>query len=465
LPAPSTRPDPLADTSALHKIGFGSTLLFVFLFISRVTDGGLGRAHLPLVMALMGIVVAALAGAWVPAMKTRVSVWYGVMGVWMTAGAPFGAWPGGTVDTIVHQWLQSVLASLLVVALVCSFAEVKVIMNTIAFGVFAAALLGLREGVASAEGRLMMNSGRFGNPNDLAFVLLLGIPLWLRYMGAAGAGQIRKAAGVVALSAILACLFRTGSRGGMSAFLVMVLVVFLRASASGKLRIAAASILVCSIGFAVLPRYLRQRYLTFEKADVQNIEGEVGRYAVGAAASSALERENNLMDSLRMTAHHPIFGVGAGNFPVAQDAMAKAAGLRRGSWLGTHNTYTQLSSECGIPVLVVFVILLAGGMRTLRAARRRAAGDVSPEAAEIRRAVLAMQTLLWGVFVFLFFAHMGYDMAVYLLIALCFVLGRAVELALAPAAPMAAPAPALHPDPRHGRRVRPLSWNQARRAG
>ena len=47
--------------------------------------------------------------------------------------------------------------------------------------------------------------------------------------------------------------------------------------------------------------------------------------------------------------------------------MSAAEGTR-GQWLGTHNTYTQISSECGLPGLLFFVASLWFSLKELRAA-------------------------------------------------------------------------------------------------
>jgi len=59
------------------------------------------------------------------------------------------------------------------------------------------------------------------------------------------------------------------------------------------------------------------------------------------------ERYELLVESLKITARRPIFGVGAGQF-------ASYSGM----WQPTHNTYTELSSESGIPALVLFLLVI-----------------------------------------------------------------------------------------------------------
>ena len=45
-------------------------------------------------------------------------------------------------------------------------------------------------------------------------------------------------------------------------------------------------------------------------------------------------------------------------FAVADDAYANTLGRRKGTWLGTHNSYTQVSSEVGIPALLFYLVRL-----------------------------------------------------------------------------------------------------------
>ncbi len=48
-----------------------------------------------------------------------------------------------------------------------------------------------------------------------------------------------------------------------------------------------------------------------------------------------------LKQSISMAFHHPLFGVGPGNFPVVT-----------GEWRVAHNSYTELAAEAGFPALV-----------------------------------------------------------------------------------------------------------------
>jgi O-antigen ligase len=72
------------------------------------------------------------------------------------------------------------------------------------------------------------------------------------------------------------------------------------------------------------------------------------------AIESTAARTNLLKSSLRFTLQHPIFGVGPGEFSDYEAADAKSGGTKA-AWQVTHNAYTQVSSEAGIPALLFYL--------------------------------------------------------------------------------------------------------------
>jgi hypothetical protein len=424
--------DSVDDASFVHKFGVAACIGFVFLFLSRIMDLTLYYLHLPLLFAVIAIIAASLSGALFHATKTRVGALYGGMALCMLMGVPFSVWRGGSLETILTRWFQAVLVSMLVLSLMLTFKAVAALMNTIAIAVLCVAVIGLRTGVASVEGRLIIGgSGRIANPNDLAFVLMLGLPLWWRFASLRGGGLLRKVFGIAALATVLVCFLKTGSRGGLLGLVVMLAVGFWRARPEGKATMIGVLALASVVGSAVMPGYLKQRYFTFWNAGLESNYTQVGRTSVLNAVGSTESRTQNLIDSLKLTLHHPLFGVGAGNFAIAQNNAARAAGLPKGSWLGTHNTYTQLSSECGVPVLILFVALLGHAMRSLWAARRLAQGVSTAYARLLQDAAVAAEMLLLGVGIFILFYHVAYDISVYLVIGTAEALARAVQRELA----------------------------------
>jgi O-antigen ligase len=78
-----------------------------------------------------------------------------------------------------------------------------------------------------------------------------------------------------------------------------------------------------------------------------------------SAFASAEIRRDLLWKSVMVTASHPFFGVGLGNFQILS-----------GSWHGTHNSYTEMSAEGGVPALILYLIVWWRAFFYVRAVKR-----------------------------------------------------------------------------------------------
>jgi O-antigen ligase len=174
---------------------------------------------------------------------------------------------------------------------------------------------------------------------------------------------------------VLLTLMKTGSRGALVAVTVGLAILFLRSSVAGKLRIVVAGLIGLLLVAALMPRTLLTRYQTLFDSREEAAVGEEA-HSIESASTSLESRRQLLLHSLELTWRHPLLGVGPGMFRVAEDALARSKGARRGAWLETHNSYTQISSEVGIPALILYVAALFAGLRATgriyRQARARA---------------------------------------------------------------------------------------------
>jgi O-antigen ligase len=84
--------------------------------------------------------------------------------------------------------------------------------------------------------------------------------------------------------------------------------------------------------------------------------------------------------SLLYTVQHPLFGVGPDQFTNYEGGTAVAEG-HVGNWHATHCSWTQVSSECGIPALIFYVCgigsALALVMRTFWSARQQGHAEIT----------------------------------------------------------------------------------------
>jgi O-antigen ligase len=85
---------------------------------------------------------------------------------------------------------------------------------------------------------------------------------------------------------------------------------------------------------------------------------------VASAYASSQLRQDLFWRSIDVTKAHPLFGVGPGNFQIIS-----------GSWHVSHNSFTQMSSEGGIPALILYVLILWCSFKNVRSARRLTRGQ------------------------------------------------------------------------------------------
>jgi O-antigen ligase len=237
-------------------------------------------------------------------------------------------------------------------------------------------------------GRLIIDNSRFADPNDLALVCLISIAL-CGFAITRKQMAVKKVAGLVTIAILLYAMARTGSRGAFLGFGTALVYVFWTSSIMGKLKMAIATIAAAFIAAMVLPPEVYFRYLTLFSEDTPASDMREIRSAEGSSEA----RLHLLMQSLKMTVRHPLLGVGPGNFAVAENEVAQAQGRRRGSWHQTHNMYTQVSSENGIPAALLYIAILVLALqatkRTMRIApQHRDADTVYKSAFWIRVALL-----------------------------------------------------------------------------
>jgi O-antigen ligase len=244
------------------------------------------------------------------------------------------------------------------------------------------------------EGRLSAG-GRYSNANDLAWTLLIGL-IFLGFLFLRGK-RINKAVAILLMIPVLIAIAKTGSRTALLGAGMLFLYVFFQASASAKARLIIATPVLLFALLLVVPSQLRERYTTLFRTQSMTTA------QVEASGSSAARLEL-LKDSITMTIMHPLVGVGPGNFMVAQQNLALARGEPFGLWHVTHNTYTELSSEMGIPGLAIYVIFLFQCWKTLAIILRRrgVSEEVLLMAQTLRAALVVLATVA-------FFDSYGYN--------------------------------------------------------
>ena len=395
-----------SDSNPVQTLGFAALLGFIYAYNSRVLDLHFYYLHLPLVLGATSGICALIAGSLFKAFRTRVGILYLGLTCWFAAGVPFAYWRGGSADQ-VGSWLRTLVIWAFLVGLTVTFRECKLLLNMVVLAGATAALMALFGEGAEVGGRLSLERGTLSNPNYFAMELLIVLPfVWRLYSGVGRFIVFRRVLAAGSGGVILLALLKSGSRAGLYSLGVIVFLIILRVSLIRKIQIAlAAGVLFVSI-FASLPESLRVRYFTFSGTEGRQIGSAL---IDGSAAASALERQHTLRESLSITLTHPIFGIGLGNFSPYVNQINRDSGARREPWLGTHNTYTQMSSEAGIPALLIFLGIIGVTWRSLTRLIRATRHDDRPKARDINYTAHAVQVCLGSLCFFLVFIHLAYD--------------------------------------------------------
>jgi O-antigen ligase len=194
-------------------------------------------------------------------------------------------------------------------------------------------------------------------------------------------------------------LVMTASRSGMLNVIFSIALTslfILRGNPRGKV-IGAGIVLILLVAISLAPGVFWQRMQTVW-SDTDKAPSETATSARGSEA----ERLAVLNRSIKYTFENPIFGLGLGNLAVASGTELG----RPDAWMGAHNTFTQISSEAGLPALGLFIFLLWTTLRGMKKLDRESTG---PEGSELKLMARATQVSLLSFMFGAFFAHIAYE--------------------------------------------------------
>jgi O-Antigen ligase len=243
---------------------------------------------------------------------------------WSTVTLPLSYWPGGGVRLLTDQYLKAIAFFWLLATIITTTDRLRALAWVLTLCAIPLAATGVwhylsgevmtttQEGLVRVVG-YMGSSGLTGNPNDLALMLNLIIPL-TGALALSSRGGTRLFAIAVALLSVGGVII-TFSRAGflsLSATLFMFIFVLVRRRSGA----AAIALLVAVLALPfVLPKTYVERLST-----ITNLQED--------KTGSALGRYNDLRLALDVVAHNPIIGVGLG-----QDMLALNQARGQSTWL------------------------------------------------------------------------------------------------------------------------------------
>jgi O-antigen ligase len=457
LPVPAAR---VPTEPVVVRIGYYALLVWTFLYFSRLLDVSFGNLKIMMVLNLVWLGAAFLSGGISSLLTTRAGIAFTGFFCWVVIALPFSVWKGGSMET-VKLTLRALLLMGSIMALVRTTHNCRRLMYTMGFALAVAAIISRAVGEMSVTGRLALTAGTFADPNFYCLALLIGLP-FLLLRATIKEGLVPKLIAIAAIGPLLLAAVATGSRSGMLALLAMFIVYFFRSSGQMRVYLIVGSTAAALLVSAVASDYILARFTTvFSSTYDESLSAKENKALSGAAVSSAEGRKHLLLRSIELTIKNPIVGVGPGMFAVAEAADAKEQQMEE-AWHETHNSYTQVSSETGIPGLLFY---LSGLFITFNALRRLSNTNSSmPGWNAIRQSALYLQLSLITLAVGATFLSIAYAGLIFFIAGLTTALQLSAQRELAAYRPPAqadaaapgrshVPAAQMHSGPRRPNRV------------
>jgi hypothetical protein len=228
--------------------------------------------------------------------------------------------------------------------------------------------------------------GMFADPNDMALFLITVMPIVFTLLLSVERLAWKLFYGLCLIVLVGGMIF-TFSRGGFIGFVFMVGVLAYKLGRGRRLLIGA------------LAYAMRLATITDPSRDT---------------LGSASERQQLLFQSVEVTLKHPLFGVGMGNF-YHYTVRGKPS----------HNAYTQVSADLGLPALAAYLAFILVSLRYLRRIENETS-SVNPYK-EIHYLAIGLQAALAGYMASSFFLSVAYYWVVYYLVGYAVCLRRIYE--------------------------------------
>lgn len=302
------------------------------------------------VLLVFSLLFAFLNGRILEVLHIPVGRWLLAYVGWLAVTLPFSYWKSASLLSYTYT-VRHYLLFLITVTLVRTMTEVRKATTLLSFApipiLIAIRFMGDEDG-----GRLQLSFGSFANSNELASYLIMLAPLSLLVASMKRYNWVLRGLSLLLCLGCLATASRTGSRGALFSLGVVLLLLLVSYNFEAKLKLLLAMVPLSVIFVAMIPEEAAQRYITAFKQ--QETLGDSATALQQSALASTESRKELFRQSLELTMENPLVGVGIGTFAAANAAKSGEIG-QRALWQVSHNAYTQISSEAGLPALCFYL--------------------------------------------------------------------------------------------------------------
>lgn len=345
-----------------RTLAFVALTLFIIVYFFRPQDWIPKLQVIPLaklfgILAIIGFLYSRTKDNSDSLPFTREMTYLVMLFVQLVICIPFAIYRGGSFNLVFLEFSEVVILTIILALTANTIERLWRLILIQSVGVITITLISLvNDKVLESQGSFSRVTGAIGgafeNPNDLAVGIAIVFPFCFMFL-LRSRGFVRKLLWTASLLLLARAVLMTYSRGGFLALAAGALFSLYEFGIRGKRwkLLAYVGVAVGLIFVSAGPANYGARIATIFSPD-SDVTG------------SSQQRREILITSLKTTAAHPIFGIGPGDFPIIS-----------GYWLVTHNTYTQLSAEAGIPALVLFLLIFGRSFKNINSARLSAPND------------------------------------------------------------------------------------------
>jgi probable O-glycosylation ligase (exosortase A-associated) len=367
-----------------ERIAFGALVAFTVILL--VSPQAWFPAIKSLRIALVAATVAILAhltsrafGRTAPLPLRREMAIALAIVLWAALTIPMSIWPGGSLSQLTDHLIKAVLFFWLIGTLVtsekrfklfawmlslCSIPLAVTAINNYRSGVFVTSATSAVQRIAGYVG----GSGLAGNPNDLALMLNLLMPITGALFIISRSSFVRICMALGLLLSV-AAVIATFSRAGFITLAAIGVLTILAMVRRGALVTAIGIVFLAVVTFAIVPQQYFSRLST-----IANIEAD--------PTGSAQGRWEDWVLSVDYIKGHPLTGAGLG-----QDLLALNAARGHETWRSVHNAYLQAAVDLGLPGAALLIALLLASFQNARSVRRFATRHDLDDLAVLAQAV------------------------------------------------------------------------------
>lgn len=390
------------DMNPTRKFGFIILLIFVFIRLSLTHEVMAYQLGLPtfvlLVFGSLTVVFTILSGGLMRAMRHPAGMLWLVFSLLMVFATSFSIWVGGSSEITGPFFKTSLPMYFGIAGTVCTWRECRKLLIVMGWAGALYVLVTRLVGDTSS-GRLEIKSlPSIGNSNDLSAHMIYVLPYLIIVAVNPSVGKFVRFVAAAFVGWGLVQILATGSRGAMIGIAAGVLFILVRGTAKQK----AAGVLImvaAGLGLAVT-------IISSPASRLANMFGDAGNSSNNESTASSEARSYLLRKSIEMTFTHPVFGLGPGQFIEMMDRTSRAGGENHSQV--THNTYTEISSEIGLPGLICVLAILFLTARSLRQAMLQARLQGETELAMAAFCISAGMVAFCTTIIFLAMAYRQY---------------------------------------------------------